>query len=188
VSRFNAETPEAELVAAAKNGGGQAFAELVKRHKRMALSLAARFAPSRSEIDDLGQEIFLKAYRELPGFRGDASFATWLRTVAVSCCLDYLRKAKRSPAAGGLELPLELPDDAKISAYEAVEIRDVLNRAMAKLSPADRLVITLLELEGESVETVARVTNMSKIGVRVRAHRARGKLRSLLEDAYGAAT
>lgn len=188
MSRFDATTSETELVAAAKNGGGQAFAELVSRHKRMALSLASRFAPSRGEIDDLGQEIFLKAYRELPGFRGESSFATWLRTVAVSCCLDYLRKAKRSPAAGGLELPLELADDSKISAFEAAEIRDALNQAMAKLSPTDRLVITLLELEGESVEAVALATKMSKIGVRVRAHRARGKLRTLLEDVYGADT
>ncbi|MBF0480161.1 MAG: sigma-70 family RNA polymerase sigma factor [Desulfovibrionaceae bacterium] len=186
MSRFNATTPEPELVAAAQKGGGQAFAELVNRHKRLALSLAARFAPSRGEIDDLGQEIFLKAYRELPGFRGESSFATWLWTVAVSCCLDYLRKAKRSPAAGGLELPLELPDDSKISAFEAADMRDSLNQAMAKLSPADRLVITMLELEGESVETVAQAANVSKIGVRVRAHRARGKLRALLEDVYGA--
>lgn len=181
---FVPDEAEAALVRAARNGDGRAFAELVRRHKGAVLRLAARFARTRGEVEDLGQETFFKAYRELDGFRGEASFGTWLRKVAVSCCLNALRRDRNTPSLGG-DLDFEIVDESGPRALAAIEARETLDRLMERLDPKDRLIITLLELEGESVEQTAMLTGLSQVNVRVRAHRARARLRKLVEASHG---
>ncbi len=177
---FDPMAAEGPLVEAAKKGDGRAFAELVRRNKSAVFRLAARFARTRSEVEDLAQETFFKAFRELDGFRGEAAFSTWLRKVAASCCLSALKRNKTIPSLGG-DLDFEIVDERGPRALAALEARDTLDKLMARLDPRDRVIITLLELEGESVEQTAHLTGMSQINVRVRAHRARARLRKFLE-------
>ena len=130
------------------------------------------------ELDDLAQEVFLKAYRNLGQFRGDAPFEHWLSRVAVRCCYDLLRKTRRE----GVRIPLddlELPAADNSSADEA---REVVQYGLSRLGPAERLVITLLELEERSVREIAGLTGWSESNVKVRAHRARQTLKSVLEE------
>src|SRR3954463_1463444 len=85
-------SPDESLVAASLDGDDDAFAELVARHKRRVFGTAARFARDDHQLDDICQEVFVRVFRNLGKFRGDAPFAHWLARITVSACYDFLRK------------------------------------------------------------------------------------------------
>jgi len=174
------EPADERLVAAARAGDDQAFAALVSRHKARVFGMAARFARDAQEIEDLAQEIFLRAYRKLGAFHGAAPFEHWLSRVAVRCCYDRLRKRRREGVRVPLE-ELELPAAPDPGAEAA---REVLEYGLSRLKPAERLVITLLELEERSVREIAELTGWSEGNVKVRAHRARQALKKVLEESH----
>ncbi len=171
------------LVASALAGDDEAFALLVARHKRAVLRTASRFARSAAELDDLGQETFLRAYRDLKTFRGDAPFPHWLARITVRACYDALRKRRREEKNVSLDaLPLPLPDPASDREPAAEEARMILSAAMARLSPTDRTIVTLLELEERTVREIADLFGWSASRVKVRAFRARMALRKFVEE------
>jgi RNA polymerase sigma-70 factor (ECF subfamily) len=178
--------PDERLVAAALDGDDGAFAVLAGRHKRQVLRIAARFARTPEELEELGQEIFLSAYEGLGGYRGDAPFSHWLSRVAVRRCYDALRKRRREigtvPLDDGTLYPIESPASGR---EEAEAARAVLDRALSRLRPAERLVITLLELEERTVREVASLTGWTEVNVKVRAFRARRALKRILEETDG---
>ncbi len=181
------EPPDERLVASTLAGDDEAFAVLVARHKRRVFGIAARFARHDAELDDVCQEIFIKAYRHLARYRGDAPFEHWLSRIAVRCCYDLLRRTRREREGGYVaveDVPLAAPDSG-----DAAAAREWLARAMEQLTAEERLVITLLELEERSVREIAGWTGWSEGNVKVRAHRARQKLKTILErDADGRPT
>src|SRR3954467_7227555 len=141
-----------DLVHATLEGREDAFAELVRRHKRRVFGTAARFARDSHQLDDLAQEVFLRAFRHLGKFRGDAPFEHWLARLTVSACYDFLRRERKNRAhtslpALGWEL-LAPPPDAGRPAHAA---RETLSHAMLQLSPDEQLIITLCELEERSI-------------------------------------
>ncbi len=170
------------LIQEALSGADDAFADLVRRHKRRVFAIAGRFARDRSEMEDLCQETFVRAYRGLGKYRGDAPFEHWLSRIAVHTCYDALRKRRREEG----DVPLDTvafslaarPHEEELSPERA---RSILSSAMAGLSPKERLVVTLLELEEKSVREVAALTGWSEANVKVRAHRARKALKRILE-------
>ena len=169
---------DAELVGKAIAGDDEAFAELVRRHKGTALRIAARFARHHAELEDLGQETFLRVYRDLRSFRGDAPFGHWLSRITVRVCYDALRKRRQEEKNVSLEvLAAPLADPSSESGPSAQLARMILDRAMSRLKPEDRLVITLFELEDRSVREVAEMTGWSETLVKVRAFRARQALK-----------
>ncbi len=176
------ELTDESLVEAAKSGGDEAFAELVRRHKRKVLRLASRFAGDRGELDDISQDIFIKIYRNLGGYRREAPFEHWLTRVAVSACYDFLRKKKK----GSRDIPLEdveyslsIPADEEKN-FEALQAKEILDKALVKLKPKERVIITLLELEERSIKDVAVITGLSEANIKVRAFRARKALKKIL--------
>jgi RNA polymerase sigma-70 factor (ECF subfamily) len=178
--------PDERLVAAVLDGDDGAFAVLAARHKRQVLRIAARFSRTPEELEELGQEIFLSAYEDLGQYRGEAPFSHWLSRIAVRRCYDLLRK--RSREIGTVPLDEEILCQAGPSATgreDAAAARAVLDRALMRLRPAERLVITLLELEDRTVREVAVLTGWSEVNVKVRAFRARRALRRILEEADG---
>jgi RNA polymerase sigma-70 factor (ECF subfamily) len=169
---------DAALVRSAVGGDNEAFAELVSRHKGTVLRRAARFARNHADLEDLGQETFLRAYRDLRSFRGDAPFGHWLSRIAVRVCYDALRKRRGEEKDVSLEvLAYPLADPSTGNGTSAQLARIVLDRAMSRLKPEDRLVITLYELEDRSVREVAELTGWSETRVKVRAFRARQALK-----------
>jgi RNA polymerase sigma-70 factor (ECF subfamily) len=169
---------DADLVRSAVGGDNEAFAELVSRHKGTVLRRAARFARNHADLEDLGQETFLRAYRDLRSFRGDAPFGHWLSRIAVRVCYDALRKRRGEEKDVSLEvLAYPLADSSTGNGTSAQLARIVLDRAMSRLKPEDRLVITLYELEDRSVREVAELTGWSETRVKVRAFRARQALK-----------
>lgn len=178
---------DAELLARIRNGALDDFAEIVRRHQSHVFAILHRYERDQHKLEDLAQETFTKAWRALEQFDGRAPFQHWLSRIAVHVALDHLRKQKRARNEIGFselgEDALEwLHDDSGRSDLEANHARELLDAAMRELSPADRLVITLQELEGRSVKEISALTGSSSVAVRVRALRARAKLRKALEQ------
>ena len=166
---------EAALVAASVQGDHDAFAKLVRRHQRRVFRLAGRFFRHAEDVEEAAQETFLTAWRKLGTYKARAPFEHWLTRVCLNCCYERLRKTKK------LEQPLESAAEpvARDSAQEAaLEVE----RLLATLQPADRFVLLMLDGEGWSVAEIAARLGWSKVNVKVRAHRARKKLRRLLEE------
>jgi RNA polymerase sigma-70 factor, ECF subfamily len=181
---MNEMTDEA-IIKAALAGDDDAFALLVARYKRRVFSLSARFARDGDELEDICQEVFIKAYENLKGFRHDAPFENWLSRITIRTCYDTLRKNRRSKYHTPLQdLTYEVKDNSIQARQDAREAHELLTWAMAKLSPDERVVVTLLELEEKSVREVADLTSWSEGNVRVRAHRARNALKRILEAGH----
>jgi len=174
---LNGEPSDERLIQSTLAGEDEAFAALVARHKRRVIRIATRFTRSEAELDDLSQEIFIKAYRHLDKFRGEAPFEHWLARVAIRACYDHLRRARHDRETVALN-EITAADDDHAASQRA---RDLLEFALAKLSPEERLVITLLELEEHTVREVAALTGWSESNVKVRAFRARQALKRILE-------
>jgi len=162
------------------------FGLLVSRYKKKVFLIVAKYARDADELDDVCQDIFIKIYQGLKKYRGDAPFDHWLSKLAVNACYDLLRKRQRAPDKVPMETldfsTLIMPDRGEMSGNEAWEI---LRPALARLSPEDRLVITLLNLEEKSVREIAALTGWSEAKVKVRAFRARKELKRMLEDNNG---
>jgi RNA polymerase sigma-70 factor (ECF subfamily) len=186
-----AEATDAELVARVVGGDEEAFEQLFERHRRRVALIASRFFRRREEIEEVVQETFTKVYFALPDFSGsdENSFVSWLARIAFNASYDELRKQKRRPESALSDLSEDEAEwltnwmraegaDADVEAT-AVS-RDLAEKLLARLSPDDRLVLVMLEVEGMSVAEIAKVVRWSVAKVKVRAHRARASLRRVL--------
>ena len=174
------------LIKATLSGNDEAFSELVLRYKQKIFRLAARFVRDNDELDDICQEAFIKAYQNLKKFRGDAPFEHWITKIAVNVRYDMLRKQSRKRDNVPLDsVAFSIGEPQSPSNSSGNEAWDVLKNALAKLRPEERLVITLLNLEENSVRETAALTGWSEANVKVRAFRARKELKRILEDERG---
>jgi RNA polymerase sigma-70 factor, ECF subfamily len=164
---------EAMLVARALRGDEVAVEALVRTAAPAALAAARRVTGDASLAEDACQEAFLRAFRALGKFRPEASFRAWLRTIAVRCAIDVMRRRRpESP------LPPEPPGAPEDSRHEDA---DLLRAALAALSPVEREILLARELEGVDDREIARRLDMSVTAVRVRIHRARRRVRHRFE-------
>ncbi|HXE71471.1 MAG TPA: sigma-70 family RNA polymerase sigma factor [Candidatus Nitrosotenuis sp.] len=178
------------LAARAKSGDGQAFEELVSRHGRRIYNVVLRMVHGdREEAEDLTQEVLLRAYQALPGFREESGFYTWLYRIAVNRTLNRLQRKKL--AVRSLDEPLtdedgerprELPDASgdPQAVYAHRELARALERSLDQLNQTSRAVFVLREVEGMSHEQIALVLGSTSQAVRVRLHRAKKELMRLL--------
>lgn len=178
---------EAELIAAVLKGDAASFEPLVQRYSPRLFATARRYARRESEIEDIVQEVWLKAYQKLSSFRGEAPFEHWLMRLAVRTCYDFLRAHQRNRESSFSELS-NVEDDwldrfvsQPASASEDAEAaRLLVGRLLEQLSPPARLIITLLEIEDRSVKEIAQLTGWSVPLVKVRAFRARAEMKKIL--------
>lgn len=173
------------LVAATLAGDDSAFAELVRRHRRRVFASAARFARDDHQLDDICQEVFIRAFRHLGKYRGDAPFEHWLARITVSACYDFLRRERRVREQVAFDaIEFEIRDVSIDSAIAAGRARELLAYAMRRLAPDEQLIITLCEIEERPVREVAELTGWSESNVKVRAFRARQSLKKILESSH----
>jgi RNA polymerase sigma-70 factor (ECF subfamily) len=175
------EPTDADLIAAVLNGDTASFEPLVKKYSPRLFATARRYARRESEVEDIVQEIWTKAYHKLSSFRGEAPFEHWLMRMAVRTCYDALRSHQRNrelsfsdlsePETDWLDRFVAAPDQAA---------RELVGRLLAQLTPSARLVITLLEIEERSVKEIAELTGWSVPLVKIRAFRARAEMRKYL--------
>ncbi len=181
------ERTEAELITAVLRGDPASFEPLVQKYSPRVFATARRYARRESEVEDIVQEVWLKAFQRLAGFRGDAPFEHWLMRLAVRTCYDFLRGHQRNredvfseltgPEEDWLDRFAAQPEAADEHAAAA---RQLVERALQQLSPPARLVITLLEIEDRSVKEISALTGWSVSLVKVRAFRARAEMRKVL--------
>src|SRR6266581_334645 len=178
---------EAELIAAVLRGDSASFEPLVEKYSPRVFGAARRYARRESEVEDIVQEVWLKAFQKLSSFRGEAPFEHWLMRLAVRTCYDFLRGHQRNRETTFSELSEPETDwlDRFVGQPEAVSedsdaARLLIQRVLEQLSPAARLVITLLEIEDRPVKEIAELTGWSVPLVKVRAFRARAELRKIL--------
>jgi RNA polymerase sigma-70 factor (ECF subfamily) len=170
------------LVAATLDGDDDAFAELVRRHKGRVFGTASRFARDSHQLDDLCQDVFLRAFRHLRKFRGDAPFEHWLARLTVSACYDFLRKERRVREQVSLDAhEFDFRDTGVEAALAAGRARELLEFAMRQLTPDERLILTLAELEERPMREISDLTGWSETNVKVRAFRARQSLKKVLQ-------
>ncbi|WP_428563279.1 MAG: RNA polymerase sigma factor [Solidesulfovibrio sp. DCME] len=186
---------DARILVDIRGGDVDAYARLMTKYQGRVAGIVSGHAP-RERVTELTHEVFVRAYRSLPGYRGDSPFGHWLAKVAVRTCHDFWRAEYRRR-----ERPeSELSDECRAFAEEAAaletseaaeeaasrrEARELLAWAMDKLSPTDRMVVTLTHLEERPVAEAAEMLGISVPNVKVRAFRARRKLRELLGDVIG---
>ena len=180
-----APAADESLVAATLRGDEAAFAEIVRRYKSRVFAAAARFGRDDHQLDDIAQEVFLRVFRNLGKFRGDAPFEHWLSRIIVSACYDFLRKERRVREQVALDaIEYEVRDLTIDSAIEAGRARELLAFAMARLAPDEQLIVTLCEIEERPIREVAELTGWSEGNVKVRAFRARQNLKKILENSH----
>ena len=181
------ELSDADLIAAVLRGDTASFEPLVAKYSPRVFATARRYARRDSEVEDIVQEVWGKAFQKLSSFRGEAPFEHWLMRLAVRTCYDFLREHQRNRESSFTDLTepenewlgqfVRAPEEAREDADAA---RQLVERLLAMLSPAARLVITLLEIEDRPVKEISVLTGWSVPLVKVRAFRARAELRKCL--------
>ena len=183
-----------QLVERAQRGDKHAFGLLVSKYQRKLGRLLSRFIRDASEVEDVTQEAFIKAYRALPAFRGDSAFYTWLYRIGINTAKNYLvAMGRRAPTttdidseeAEGYETSDQLRDlNTPESELASRQIADTVNQTLGELPEELRTAITLREIEGLSYEDIANIMNCPIGTVRSRIFRAREaiavKLRPML--------
>jgi RNA polymerase sigma-70 factor (ECF subfamily) len=169
------EDSEARLVRASLEGDEDAFGALVRAQQVRVFHLLGRFFRRPEEVEEAAQETFLRAWMKLATYRGQAPFEHWLTRICLRTAYDRLRRR-------GLET-VSLGDGAEPGADSPdPHARLEVERLLTRLAPADRILLTLLEGEGWSVAEIAARLGWTPVNVKVRAHRARKRLRRILEE------
>jgi RNA polymerase sigma-70 factor (ECF subfamily) len=187
------ERSDRELARASGNGDREAFRELVERYQRKIVSVALGMVHNPDDALEIAQETFVKAYENLPQFKGESSFYSWLYRIAFNLAIDFQRREHRRPTVpleerpgGGGEEIVEPPGERLSSdpsdRVEAKELGEQVVQAINELTPDHKAVILLREVEGLSYEEISRVMQCSKGTVMSRLHYARKKLQSRLRD------
>ena len=176
-----AEQDDLQLVAASKGGDQDAFAQLVQRYQRRVFNLVYRMLQQYEEANETTQETFLAAWQGLPGFRGDARFATWLYRIAYNCSLKQLEQRRRDKA---LQAALEAEqDNAKLEDTE-LDVRDrqaLVREHLSHLPAKYRIVLILRHLQDMTYEEMAEILTMPIGTIKTHLFRARNLLKERLQ-------
>lgn len=175
-------TTDQELIYRAKQGDTRAFEALVAAHLPYVFNVALRTLGNRSEADDISQEAFVRVWRNLHRFRGDAQFRTWLYRIVTNLCYNRLPKLKMELNALGDDATYELPDGhlSTEAQVQAEELRAQLHTAIAALPESYRLLISLRHLQGLSYAEIVEVTDLPLGTVKTSIFRARRALKAQL--------
>ena len=191
VSRGTLDVADETLAEAARRGDHAAFDQIFERHRRRIARLAGRFFNRPERVEEILQDVFTKVYFSLDAYSPDRghSFSAWLSRVTINACYDELRRARRRPESSISDITTDEADWLNVqlqgkrgNAESEVISRDLANKLLARLSPEDRLVLTLLDAEELSVAEIAVVMGWKISKVKVRAHRARHSLRRVLGE------
>ena len=182
---------DAELVRKCQAGDWRAYNELVGRHQDRIFTLIYRYLGHWEDAGDVCQEVFLKAFRALPEFRGEAAFGTWLHRIAVNALISWRRKRQAQPAMpldnrasgdGGDDQRPDPPDNSPGPAQvaDSKEREAIIQRAISGLDEEQRIVVVLRDVQGRDYEEIANILGCPRGTVKSRLHRARLLLREKL--------
>jgi RNA polymerase sigma-70 factor (ECF subfamily) len=180
---------EIEWIKRAQQGESAAFGPLVQRYQQRVFSLVYHLVRRRDEVEDLAQEIFIKAFRGIRSYNFQSSFATWLSRIAQNHCYDFLRHERSSRVSfywqmgensqQELETNAEKQTEQPLDQEEQIVLKDLVDKLLERAPVNDRKILLLKELQDYSVEEIAEILNLKPTTVKVRLHRARKRM---LED------
>jgi RNA polymerase sigma-70 factor (ECF subfamily) len=191
-----ADVSEPDLVRRCQAGDTEAFDELVTRYRTRVFSMIYNMVHSEQDAWDLAQDSFLKAWKSIKRFRGRSSFYTWIYRIVMNVTIDWLRKKHVKGAGAEFDDAIQLKEvdpasktvpRAEALPYETMErdeIRTRIDKAIAQLSPEQRAVILMKEIEGMQYHEIAETLGCSIGTVMSRLFYARKKLQTLLRDVY----
>jgi RNA polymerase sigma-70 factor (ECF subfamily) len=164
--------------------------ELVDHLYPLVIRIVRSHLPRRVAEEDLAQEVFLKMFTRLDQYKGAVAFTHWVSRIAVTTCIDQLRAQKRRPEFRWADLSEKetdvldsvLTSDSEVPANDALAAHELVTKLLGQLKPEDRLVVQLLDLEQRSVAEISELTGWNSSLVKVRAFRARGKLKKLFKE------
>ena len=178
-------TDDRQLVRLAQAGDKEAFEELVRRHQHRVFSVAGGILRRREDVEDIAQQVFVKAYFSLKRFDQRAAFSTWLYKITVNECWDLLRKKKVRPLLYESDLSEEQAQQFSASERLASGTQDVsdkleaqqqVERLLQGLDQRDRMMLILKEVEGFAIEEIAEIMDLNANTVKVRLFRARRRI------------
>ena len=181
-------TTDEELVARAKGGDADSFNQLILRWERPIYALAYRVIGREEEARDVCQDTFLRAFRALPGFKGEAQFSSWVYRIAMNLCRDWMRKQRRAPTVQmpeGVD-PVEMasergPAESIETLVERRELSGVVAEAMKLLPEDQRMAIILKEYHGMTFQEIADLQGCPLSTVKTRLYQGLSVLRRNLE-------
>src|SRR6476660_2334835 len=184
-------TESAAVLARAQQGDGDAFRALVERHSRTVFRLAFRMTGNEQDAEDVVQESFLRAYRQLGRFESRANFGTWLYRIVANCSVDLMRakqarhdQTRSESLDEASELPAgDLPGPERLARSSEIAAR--VQDALAGLSPLERAAFTLRHYEGRSIEEISKTLGLGTSAAKHSVFRAVKKLRIVLQPLRG---
>ncbi len=180
------DTPEQELIARCRRGDEDAFRQIVDEHKALVFALIARSVQNQARAEELAQDVFLRVHRGLPYFRGDARLSTWIYRIVVNVIAE--ERGVRAVTTISLDEPMHpdvgprLDPGAMDRAFERIELRDRLEHAMAQLPVQYQVLINGHYMKGMRYEDLAEALNLPMGTVKTHLHRAKRRLREILES------
>ena len=182
------ELTDTEIIKRVLQGEQALFAQLVLRYQQYVFTLVGRFTANREDAEEISQDVFVKAYRSLADFRGEAKFSTWLYTVVRTSCITFLRKKRLDTTSLDNErtfLQLESKESGfKANLVEQKSRHAMVNAAILMLSPDDSQVLTLFYKGEQTLEEIGRIMGLDPNTVKVKLHRARNRLKEKMEKHF----
>jgi RNA polymerase sigma-70 factor (ECF subfamily) len=179
---------DAAVVALARGGDSEAFRALVERHGRAIFRVAHRMTGNAQDAEDVVQETFLKAYRQLGRFESRANFGTWLHRIAVNCSIDLIRSRRNQETAHDAEtlehydgVSEDRPDPSPERLMMSTQLGERVQEAMARLTPMERAAFVLRHFEGHSIDEIGRSLGLKANATKHSIFRAVRKMRAALE-------
>ncbi|TMI91267.1 MAG: sigma-70 family RNA polymerase sigma factor [Bacteroidetes bacterium] len=177
-----------EIISKVLKGEQNAYAELVNRYQAYVFTLVLRMIKSREDAEEVAQDVFVKAYRSLADFRGESKFSTWLYTIANTTSITFLRKKKLDVHSLDNEKVFEVADSKdsglRANLVEQKSRINMVNEAIAMLSPDDAEIITLFYKAEQNLEEISKILRLETNTVKVRLHRARTRLKEKMEKNF----
>lgn len=189
-TQMSARQNDNELISQVLGGNTQAYAVLVERYQNYVFTLCLRMVKSREDAEELAQDVFVKAFRYLPDFRGEAKFTTWMYTIVNNTCITFLRKKKQAIVSLDDESVFATADNmdsgSRANGVEKKSKSAMVNEAINMLSPDDAAIITLFYKHEQSLEEIAGILKLEANAAKVRLHRARTRLKEKMETRFPA--
>lgn len=180
------EMSDLAAVAAVRAGDRDAFRVLVEKHSRMVFRLAYRMTDNEQDAEEVVQESFLRAYKNIDGFKSQSNFGTWLYRIATNCCLDLLGKRKGQQSHmplqddEGEEMPLPTPQPGPERMLLSAEMKAKLAEAMKSLTPQEHVAFVMRHFEGSSIEEIGRTLSIKDGSAKNTVFRAVQKIRGAM--------
>ncbi|MDR3142438.1 MAG: sigma-70 family RNA polymerase sigma factor [Tannerellaceae bacterium] len=168
-----------------QEGDTTAYTCILDKYSRQVYSLAFKVVRNKEDAEELAQDVFLKAFKHLNGFKGDSSFSTWIYRIAYNTAISYTRKKRQEWLAIDEAMIANVAEEEVAGALEQTDSdrqMEILDKALAQLPPDERALILFFYTEGKSIDEIASITAFSVSNVKTKLHRIRKKLFVLIKE------